>query len=530
MADELTVNLGLIKPEIGGSDDTWGEKLHYNFDIIDAAIKEAGSGGDSGGNGDNGTSVTISESPPSTSTPGNLWWESDTGILYIYYDDGTSSQWVSIGGGSSSSLAYTSDTAPPNPVDGMLWWRSSDGVLLVYYDNGVSPQWMPASNLLVHTSDIAPSNPKDGTLWWRSSDGVLLIYYDDGTPEWTLASPASSSIATKNYILNSAMMVSQQNGSTALPLSQSGTPSGYPVDEWQGSLASSGTLTVAQVASTTPAGSPNRIRCTVSVADTTVDASDLILLIHRIEGFRIADLMSGTASAKTVTLAFGVKAPAGTYGVTFYNSAANRSRVETFTIAAGEANTDVRKTITLPLDTTGAWQINNLVGLTVAFVLMCGTNNHTTAGAWAATWKASTSAQFNLMASTSNIFELFDVSLTVGTTAPAFVVPNYQSELTLCKRYYKRFGGKQTHDLDLSAGYIDAADYARFQLFFDVEMRDAPTFSLIGTWSYQNVTGALTGGYLSADTASLTLLATAGGKVRGWNNAAGAGFSFNARL
>jgi hypothetical protein len=42
MADEITPNLGLTKPDVGGSDDMWGEKLNNNFDIIDASITPGG--------------------------------------------------------------------------------------------------------------------------------------------------------------------------------------------------------------------------------------------------------------------------------------------------------------------------------------------------------------------------------------------------------------------------------------------------------------------------------------------------------
>ena len=40
--------------------------------------------------------VNVGDSPPNTPTPneGELWWESDTGDLYIYYNDGSSAQWV----------------------------------------------------------------------------------------------------------------------------------------------------------------------------------------------------------------------------------------------------------------------------------------------------------------------------------------------------------------------------------------------------------------------------------------------------
>ena len=41
--------------------------------------------------------VTVGDNPPigaGTTNNGELWWESDTGDLYVYYNDGDSSQWV----------------------------------------------------------------------------------------------------------------------------------------------------------------------------------------------------------------------------------------------------------------------------------------------------------------------------------------------------------------------------------------------------------------------------------------------------
>lgn len=262
MADELTPNIGLIKPDVGASDDTWGEKLNYNFDLLDGRIPSdlgiyvtdaelaailagyatdaevaasyapishthtasqitdfaeatddrvaallipgtnitivyddptnkitinstASGGGGTGdvvgpagataddiavfngttgkiikdggkkvsdiavpatavplvesgsgtvgtsvkyaredhvhptGGGGGGTSVTISDTPPGSPTAGSMWWESDTGILYIYYNDGTSSQWVMIGGSGAfaalNSPAFTGDPTAPTP-------------------------------------------------------------------------------------------------------------------------------------------------------------------------------------------------------------------------------------------------------------------------------------------------------------------------------------------------------------------------------------------------------------------------------
>jgi hypothetical protein len=46
--------------------------------------------------------TTISDTPPGSPTNGSLWWESDTGILWISYNDGTSTQWVAVAGGSAT--------------------------------------------------------------------------------------------------------------------------------------------------------------------------------------------------------------------------------------------------------------------------------------------------------------------------------------------------------------------------------------------------------------------------------------------
>jgi hypothetical protein len=49
--------------------------------------------------GGGGGSITISDTAPASPTAGALWWESDTGNLYIWYSDADSSQWVQIATG-----------------------------------------------------------------------------------------------------------------------------------------------------------------------------------------------------------------------------------------------------------------------------------------------------------------------------------------------------------------------------------------------------------------------------------------------
>ncbi len=74
-----------------------------------------GSAGAAGANGPTGPTgqnyqVTFSATPPVSPLPGDQWIDSDTGIVYTWLDDGTSSQWVELGG--AISYGPTGPTGP----------------------------------------------------------------------------------------------------------------------------------------------------------------------------------------------------------------------------------------------------------------------------------------------------------------------------------------------------------------------------------------------------------------------------------
>ena len=156
--------------------------------------------------------IAVADIAPASPTSGDLWWNSNSGVLKVYYQDVDTSQWVDASPTASSvqgAKVITSDLPPMNPVQGDLWWNSSEGSLKVYFSDGDSNQWVDASpggvitggGASVTTSDAPPSNAADGDLWWQSDVGVLKIYYDDGnTQQWVDASPGGTSSAPPSIL------------------------------------------------------------------------------------------------------------------------------------------------------------------------------------------------------------------------------------------------------------------------------------------------------------------------------------------
>lgn len=338
-----------------------------------------------------------------------------------------------------------------------------------------------------------------------AAGGSVLLWRGHEPASYVDAATARAAIgAGKNYIINGDMRISQENGTTA------GTSSGYyPVDQFYLAYSNAGTQTAQQVASVTPGGSTHRLRVTATVADASVAAGDVSAFATNLEGFRVADLLLGSASAKTITVRFGVKAPAGTYCVCFRNAAFNRSYVAEYVIAPGEANTDVVKSVTVALDQTGTWATTNTAGLIVNWVLMSGTTFQTPAGAWTAGNLLATSNQFNFMGTVSNVFELFDVSLTVGSSAPDYQVADYAETLRACQRYYwLATSAVAVQFLWMGQAYTTAAAFIQVQ--FPVPMRATPTLatSIVSDFALTSASGAsVTASVLTINSASSTKIA-----------------------
>jgi hypothetical protein len=96
--------------------------------------------------------MTIADIPPATPFHGQLWWESDTGRMFLWFDDGTSSQWVMVSGGGGGATGGITDA----PVDGQPYERKDAG-------------WVPATG---GTGGITEA-PIDGTPYSRQDAGWI---------------------------------------------------------------------------------------------------------------------------------------------------------------------------------------------------------------------------------------------------------------------------------------------------------------------------------------------------------------------
>ena len=100
----------------------------------------------------NAASVSVSSLPPTSPQEGALWWKDDDGILYVYYSDPSGDQyWVDtnpMGQPVGSAHTYVQDTAPPaaSSTEGDFWFDSNTGVMYVYYTDTTSSQWVASTS------------------------------------------------------------------------------------------------------------------------------------------------------------------------------------------------------------------------------------------------------------------------------------------------------------------------------------------------------------------------------------------------
>jgi hypothetical protein len=262
--------------------------------------------------------------------------------------------------------------------------------------------------------------------------GTAGVTFNDASNQTT----AATGFGFKNRLINGGMTVDQR-GSASAPVTLNGNLFG--VDRW-GTQASQNSKATMQQSTTATTGFSNSLLVTSSSAYSPI-SSDYFWLYQTIEGFNIADLGWGSASAQTITLSFWVRASVtGTYSVRVGNGA--RSYVSTYTV--NSANTFEYKTITIAGDTSGTWNTTNGAGIQLQYDLGCGSTRTTsTTNAWQAGDFQKATGSVSLVETNTATLYITGVQLEKGSTATSFDYRPYGTELALCQRYYQQYDASE---------------------------------------------------------------------------------------
>ena len=177
--------------------------------FVQAAVSGLGGGG-------GGASVTVSDAAPSSPSAGDLWFDSTGLVLYVYYNDGDSSQWVqtnpsgsgssgSSGGSGGGASVSVSGTAPTSPSAGDLWFDDDDLFLYVYVNDGSSSQWVKTN----------PSGGGSSSTWaektaaYTAEAGDKLIV--DTSTAVTVTLPATAALGDEIRIIDGTGTASTNN-------------------------------------------------------------------------------------------------------------------------------------------------------------------------------------------------------------------------------------------------------------------------------------------------------------------------------
>jgi hypothetical protein len=152
------------------------------------ATGPAGPQGPPGPAGSGGGGVTISDPPPASPIVGSLWYESDSGQLYVWYDDGSSAQWVATsslegGTGPQGPAGPTGPAGPPGTTD----WAGITGKPATF------PPTLPIAETDVTNlvSDLAAKAPL-----------ASPAFSGNPTAPTATAGDSDTSIATTAFVMN----------------------------------------------------------------------------------------------------------------------------------------------------------------------------------------------------------------------------------------------------------------------------------------------------------------------------------------
>jgi hypothetical protein len=325
----------------------------------------------------------------------------------------------------------------------------------------------------------------DGSSWLDAitidkSTGKLAANQGFSSPATTrgqLYAAPFDALAYNGVQSNGSMEVSQENGTTSVTLTATGSlQTKYLVDgvmaAYRGTFVAAG-----QQVTDAPTGYRNSLKFTVATAQSSLGASDELSVLIPTEGMRCARLALGVAGAASISFGFWVKAHrTGNYSGSLRNS--SKARSYPFTFAVNSADTWEFKTVTVAGDTSGTWLTDTGVGLYLNICIAGGSSRVGTGSAWAGSDYSGVTATTNAVAATSDTFQVTGLIVLPGIELPSpdrapLIMRPYDAELLACQRYLRMLGG-----MAVRGNFVSATNFA-LQVTLAPLMRVPPTLTLL---------------------------------------------------
>ena len=256
--------------------------------------------------------------------------------------------------------------------------------------------------------------------------------------KWGEVSTNGQVSGRRNIVINGAMKVAQRATSSA----GLGASDGYfTVDRFKMITGgSAGRFTQSQVAVSDLSGFTKALKLECTTADTSVAASEYLLLEQSFEGQDVQQLKKGTSEAEKVTISFYVKGNANaTYVLELYDGDNSRNFSQSFNVTTSWN----RIILTYSGDTTGAFDNDNAQSLRLFFWLHSGSDYNS--GTLSTTWHTTSANRAvgisSFFDSTDRTFFITGLQMEVGSVATPFEHRSFGEELALCQRYYERLEG-----------------------------------------------------------------------------------------